>query len=54
MQEGDWVSIDGGSGEVFLGQRKIVTELPAIELQQLDSWRAVNAARQPACRIPPT
>jgi phosphohistidine swiveling domain-containing protein len=51
ITEGDWVSIDGGSGEVFLGQRKIVTELPEAELRELESWRADNAARQSACRI---
>ena len=46
ITEGDWLSIDGGSGEVFLGQRNIVCELPEIELRQLDTWRADNAARQ--------
>jgi pyruvate, orthophosphate dikinase len=51
IAEGDWVSIDGGSGEVFLGQRKIITELPAAELHEFDTWRAANAARQSACRI---
>jgi pyruvate,orthophosphate dikinase len=51
ITEGDWVSIDGGSGEIFLGQRKIVSELPESELRQLDAWRADNAARQSACRI---
>jgi pyruvate,orthophosphate dikinase len=51
ITEGDWVSIDGGSGEVFLGQRKIVTERPDVELHEIDSWRANNAARQSPCRI---
>jgi pyruvate, orthophosphate dikinase len=44
IREGDWVSVDGGTGEVFLGQRKIVTELPEAELHELDRWRADNAA----------
>ena len=48
ITEGDWVSIDGGSGEIFLGQRKIVSELPENELRQLDAWRADNAGRQSA------
>jgi pyruvate, orthophosphate dikinase len=48
ITEGDWLSIDGGSGEVFLGQRTIVSELPDLELRQLDMWRA---ARKSACRI---
>jgi pyruvate,orthophosphate dikinase len=51
IAEGDWLSIDGGSGEVFLGQRNIVSESPEVELRQLDIWRADNAARQSACRI---
>jgi pyruvate, orthophosphate dikinase len=51
VREGDWVSIDGGSGEVFLGQRKIVTERPEAELREVDGWRADNAARQAAGRI---
>jgi pyruvate, orthophosphate dikinase len=51
IREGDWVSVDGGTGEVFLGQRKIVTELPEAELHELDRWRADNAAaRQSAGR----
>ena len=50
IMEGDWLSIDGCSGEVFLGQRKIVTERPEVELGQLDTWQADNAARQSACR----
>jgi pyruvate, orthophosphate dikinase len=51
IREGDWISIDGGSGEIFLGQRKIVTERPDAELRELDSWRADNSARQSAGRI---
>jgi pyruvate,orthophosphate dikinase len=51
IAEGNWVSIDGGSGEVFLGQRNIVTERPEAELHELDSWRADNAAGQSAHHI---
>jgi pyruvate, orthophosphate dikinase len=45
VTEGDWISIDGGSGEVFLGQRDIVTELPQAELDELNRWRAGDAAQ---------
>jgi pyruvate, orthophosphate dikinase len=48
ITEGDWISIDGGSGEIFLGQRDIVTELPQAELDELDRWRAGDALRQSA------
>jgi pyruvate,orthophosphate dikinase len=51
IREGDWVSLDGGSGEVFFGQRKIVTERPEAELRELDSWQANSAARQSAGAI---
>jgi pyruvate, orthophosphate dikinase len=52
IREGDWVSVDGGTGEVFLGQRKIVTELPEAELHELDRWQANSAAaRQSADRM---
>jgi pyruvate,orthophosphate dikinase len=47
IAEGDWISIDGGSGEVFLGQRKIVTELPQAELNQLERWRGTAMGNQP-------
>jgi len=51
IAEGDWVSIDGGTGEVFLGQRKIVSERPEVELHELDSWRADSAARQSTSHV---
>jgi pyruvate, orthophosphate dikinase len=48
IAEGDWISVDGDSGEVFLGQRKIVAEVPEAELAQLARWRAVMPVRQSA------
>jgi pyruvate,orthophosphate dikinase len=48
LAEGDWIAVDGGTGEVFLGQRKIVTEFPAAELEQLKAWRAGSRASQAA------
>jgi len=45
IAENDWISIDGGSGEIFLGRRAIVTELPAAEWDQLERWRAAGAIR---------
>jgi pyruvate, orthophosphate dikinase len=46
--EGDWLSIDGDSGEVFLGQRQIASERPEAELAQLSAWRAGAPLRQTA------
>jgi len=40
IAEGDWISIDGGTGEVFLGQRDIVTERPQAALDEVAKWRA--------------
>jgi pyruvate,orthophosphate dikinase len=39
VEEGDWISIDGDSGGVFLGQREIVTERPDAELDEVERWR---------------
>lgn len=46
IAEGDWISIDGNSGEVFLGQREIVTSRPDAELAEVARWRATPALRQ--------
>jgi pyruvate,orthophosphate dikinase len=48
LAEGDWISIDGGSGEVFLGQRDIITELPQAELDEFTRWRAGDVIKQSA------
>ncbi|HET7446858.1 MAG TPA: PEP-utilizing enzyme [Methyloceanibacter sp.] len=39
IREGDWLSIDGDTGEVFLGQREIVTERPEAALAEIEAWR---------------
>ncbi|MGO8952535.1 MAG: PEP/pyruvate-binding domain-containing protein [Rhodomicrobium sp.] len=39
IKEGDWLSIDGESGEVFLGERRIVTVRPEAEIAEIESWR---------------
>ena len=44
IQEGDWLSIDGDTGDVFLGQRKIVTDQPEAELAQVAHWRMGDPA----------
>jgi pyruvate,orthophosphate dikinase len=40
IKEGDWISIDGGTGEVFLGQREIVTDRPEADLKEIARWQA--------------
>jgi pyruvate, orthophosphate dikinase len=40
LNEGDWLSIDGGSGEIYLGRGTVIGERPAMELAQVEQWRA--------------
>ncbi len=44
IAEGDWISIDGGTGDIFLGRRKIGTVRPERDLAQIATWRARIAA----------
>jgi pyruvate, orthophosphate dikinase len=37
--EGEWISIDGDSGQVYLGRRKVVAERPEDELAEVERWR---------------
>ncbi|MGA3303273.1 MAG: PEP/pyruvate-binding domain-containing protein [Methylovirgula sp.] len=39
IREGDWLSLNGDSGEITLGERAIVKELPP-ELAEIAKWRA--------------
>ena len=49
LQEGDWIALDGDTGDVTAGRRAIVRLEPAAELAELDRW-AVAAAPASACR----
>ncbi len=40
VEEGDWISIDGDAGGVYLGRGRIVEERPEAELAELARWRA--------------
>lgn len=48
LREGDWISLDGDSGEVTLGRREIVRAEPVEDLAELDRWAADVAAAAPA------
>jgi pyruvate, orthophosphate dikinase len=39
VAEGEWISIDGDSGEVYLGRCEVVTERPEDELAEVEGWR---------------
>ncbi len=46
INEGDWVSLDGETGEVFLGKRSIVVDRPEAEIAEIRRWRSHRAARE--------
>jgi len=39
IKEGDWLSIDGEAGAVYLGRGKVVAERPEAELAEVEAWR---------------
>ena len=43
VKEGDWLSIDGETGAIYLGRGEIVTERPEAELAEIESWRRAAA-----------
>jgi pyruvate, orthophosphate dikinase len=40
IPEGEWLSIDGGTGAIYLGRGRVVCERPTAELQQIERWRS--------------
>jgi pyruvate,orthophosphate dikinase len=40
IQEGDWISIDGGTGAIYRGRGKVVTERLDAELAVIERWQA--------------
>ncbi len=40
IRDGDWISIDGDNGAVYLGRAAVVRERPAAELAELERWRS--------------
>ena len=45
FNEGDFISIDGGSGEVYAGLLDVRTESPVAYLEQAARWRTAAAAK---------
>ena len=43
IREGDWLSLDGETGEITLGKRIIVAERP-LELAEIERWHMVTSA----------
>jgi pyruvate,orthophosphate dikinase len=43
INEGDWLSIDGGSGAIYLGHGSIAVDRPEAELAQIKRWQDQSA-----------
>lgn len=43
ITEGDWLSVDGGAGAVYLGRGQIAVDRLESELREVESWRAAPA-----------
>ena len=43
IKEGDWLSIDGEAGAIYLGRGDVITERPEAELAEIARWRATAA-----------
>jgi len=39
IDEGDWLSIDGEAGTIYLGRANVVVERPEAELAKIERWR---------------
>jgi pyruvate,orthophosphate dikinase len=44
VHEGDWLSIDGEAGAIYLGRGQIIDEGAEAELAEVERWRALAAA----------
>jgi pyruvate,orthophosphate dikinase len=42
--EGDWISVDGDNGGIYLGRHEVIVERPDVELAEVDRWH-LNTAR---------
>ncbi|MBI1204082.1 MAG: pyruvate, phosphate dikinase [Rhodopseudomonas sp.] len=45
IKEGDWLSIDGETGTLYLGRCDVVEESPDAELAEVNSWRTKSPDR---------
>ena len=43
INEGDWLSIDGGAGTIYAGRCAIAVERPQAELAEIERWRLRSA-----------
>jgi pyruvate, orthophosphate dikinase len=43
IKEGDWLSIDGEAGAIYLGRGEVIAERPEAELAEIERWRKAAA-----------
>jgi pyruvate,orthophosphate dikinase len=46
LAEGDWISVDGDNGGIYLGRREVVVERPEAALAEVERWRMAARRRQ--------
>ncbi|QBR70569.1 pyruvate, phosphate dikinase [Beijerinckiaceae bacterium] len=51
--EGDWISLEGTTGEIFLGQRDIIAERPEAELAEIEGWSSGRLEEEKPSRPAP-
>ena len=44
VKEGDWLSIDGEAGAIYLGRCEVAAERPEAELAEIERWRSKTHA----------
>jgi len=42
IKEGDWLSIDGGAGAIYLSHGRVVVDQPEAEMAEIAGWRAMS------------
>jgi pyruvate,orthophosphate dikinase len=50
IKEGDWLSIDGAAGTIYLQRCNIAIDRPEAELAEIERWRTSLALAQPAAQ----
>jgi pyruvate,orthophosphate dikinase len=48
IAEGDWITVDGHNGGIYLGRRDIVVERPEAELAEVARWRITATSKSAA------
>jgi pyruvate, orthophosphate dikinase len=44
ISPGDWITVDGNAGRIYLGRGEIIARRPEAELAELSSWRSMHEA----------